>query len=69
MAHPSLYSVYLEDEHAGGEAELNLRASWLAGHPVKGDAMFTLCRLTPNEVSRPRNRNESDGLPTQDLPV
>lgn len=32
---------------AATAAPLNLRASWLAGKPVRGDALFSLARLSP----------------------
>jgi hypothetical protein len=32
-----------------GEGQLNIRASFLAGRPVMGDALLSKIRLRPNE--------------------
>ncbi len=70
LSEPTLYSLHhLHFESGGGvgggEGEgaeeggappaLNVRASWLAGRPVWGDALVSLSRMTPTEVrARPR---------------
>ncbi len=51
-----------EEEMAGGQEEgagsgaggprFNVRASWLAGRPVWGDALVSLTRMTPTQVGR-----------------
>ncbi len=48
MAEPVLYSV----SQGGGEkaAAMNLRASWLVGRPVRGDALLSLCRVSTTQV-------------------
>ena len=35
------------------ESPLNLRASWLAGHPVRGNALLSKIRLRPHEWGQP----------------
>ncbi len=44
-------SKFMQDE-----VPLNLRASWLAGHPVRGDALLSKIRLRPHEWRQPSVR-------------
>lgn len=48
MAH---MAVLMQDEWP-----LNLRASWLAGQPVRGDVMLSKIRLRPHEWNQPSVR-------------
>ena len=38
------------------DAPLNLRASWIAGHPIRGDALLSKIRLRPHEWNQPSVR-------------
>jgi hypothetical protein len=42
---------YWGDNPTAAGAQLNVRASWVAGHAVWGPALLSLVRLTPNQVS------------------
>ncbi|CAL5219745.1 g1644 [Coccomyxa viridis] len=50
IRNPNMYSLAHSSED---EVPLNLRASWLAGHPVRGDALLSKIRLRPHEWRQP----------------
>lgn len=48
ISEPALYCK--RGEVVGGVGPLNLRASWLAGAPVQGDVLLSLCGLLYGQV-------------------
>lgn len=44
---PSMYLLMAPPVEEVGELPLNGRASWLAGRPVRGEVLLSLCRLVP----------------------